>query len=142
VWRKEHVGEQQPNLSLVILTETTTYHNDRSMRQPKKAGAVVNFVPRPAQITEMVQRAAASSANVFFSDHSLDRMEERGIDTIDALRVLREGDLSGPIEAGKKEGEWKCKFVKRMKGAREVGVVTLVMSNGRLFVKTVEWEDL
>jgi hypothetical protein len=112
------------------------------MRQPQKASAVVPFKPKPAQITETVRRAAASSANVFFCNHALDRMEERGIDTIDALRVLREGELTGQIEAGKNEGEWKCKFVKRMKGAREVGVVTIVMSNGRLFVKTVEWEDL
>ena len=29
-----------------------------------------------------------------------------------------------------------------MKGSREIGVVTIVMSNRRLFVKTVEWEDL
>jgi len=69
-------------------------------------------------------------------------MEERGITTLDALRVLRSGDIKGSIEAGNSKGEWRCKIVKQMKGAREIGVVTIVISTGRLFVKTVEWEDL
>ena len=51
--------------------------------------------------------------------HSLDRMEERGITTLDALRVLRGGDIKGMIEPGKNSGEWKCKIAKTMKGSRE-----------------------
>jgi hypothetical protein len=69
-------------------------------------------------------------------------MDERGIDTNDALRVLRTEDIVGEIEAGKYPGEWKCKVVERRKKAREIGVVTIVMRQERLFIKTVEWEDL
>jgi Domain of unknown function (DUF4258) len=108
----------------------------------KPAGKIVQFRPQPLQILDMVRGAAADSANVKFGFHALDRMEERGITTLDALRVLRDGDIKGPIEPGQNTGEWKCKIVKTMKGSREVGVVTLVMSARRLFVKTVEWEDL
>lgn len=104
--------------------------------------SVVQFQPKPSQILDMVRGAAAESANVKFGNHALERMEERGITTLDALRVLHDGDIKGSVEPGKNQGEWKCKIAKTMKGSREIGVVTLVMSNGRLFVKTVEWEDL
>ena len=103
---------------------------------------VVQFRPQPSQILDMVRGAAADSANVKFGNHAFDRMEERGITTLDALRVLRGGDIKGDIEPGANSGEWKCKITKPMKGSREIGVVTIVMSNRRLFVKTVEWEDL
>lgn len=103
---------------------------------------VAQFRPQPSQLLDMVRGAAADSANVKFGNHALDRMEERGISTLDALRVLRGGDIKGAIEPGNNHGEWKCKIAKTMKGSREIGVVTLVMSCGRLLVKTVEWEDL
>jgi hypothetical protein len=112
------------------------------MTAPTADKIVVQFRPLPTQLLAMVQAAAADSANVKFSNHALDRMEERGIATMDALRVLRGGSIKGAIEAGKAKGEWKCKVVKPMKGAREIGVITIVMAAGRLFVKTVEWEDL
>jgi hypothetical protein len=69
-------------------------------------------------------------------------MVERGITDRDAISVLRTGELRGNIEPGTTRGEWKCKFVAPIKGSREVGVVAVVLVNGRLFVKTVEWEDL
>ena len=103
---------------------------------------VVQFRPQPSLLLDMVRGAAADSANVKFGNHALDRMEERGITTLDALRVLRAGDIKGTVEPGKNTGEWKCKIAKTMKGSREIGVVTLVLSANRLFVKTVEWEDL
>lgn len=104
--------------------------------------SVVQFRMQPSQLLGMVREAAADSANVKFANHALDRMDERGITTLDALRVLRDGEIKGAIEAGKNLGEWKCKIAKTMKGSREIGVVTIVMNNRRLFVKTVEWEDL
>jgi superfamily I DNA and/or RNA helicase len=112
------------------------------MKQTARNPLVVQFRPQPAQLLQMVQKIAADSANVFFGPHSQERMEERGITTLDALRVLRAGDIKDPIEPGKNKGEWKCKVVKPMKGAREIGVVTVVVNAGRLFIKTVEWEDL
>jgi hypothetical protein len=69
-------------------------------------------------------------------------MDLRGITDLDVLRVLRNGYISGPIEPGRNEGEWKCKIVAPVKGRREVGVVTLLIRNRKLRIKTVEWEDL
>jgi hypothetical protein len=84
----------------------------------------------------------AFAGEVAFSDHALDRMDERSITDIQVERALRTGEIRGEVEPGRREGEWKCKIVERMKGQREIGVVTIVLRNARLFIKTVEWEDL
>jgi hypothetical protein len=112
------------------------------MTQPKRVDSVRNIVPRPDEMLARIQHLAADSKNVGFSDHAEDRMEERGITDLDVFRVLRTGEISGAIEPGKHEGEWKCKVVAPVKGRREVGVATLVIRNRKLRIKTVEWEDL
>ena len=74
--------------------------------------------------------------------HVEGRMELRDIDHMMMFEVLRTGYLEGDIVPGKNPGEWKAKMVKKMKGNRELGVVTIVIRNTRLFIKTVEWEDV
>lgn len=111
------------------------------MSQRNPGRAVAQFKPRPHQLLAQIRKSAADSGNVAFAEHALDRMEERDITTMDALRVLRVGEIVGEIESGKNVGEWKCKIVARKKGSRAVGVISVVLSTGRLFVKTVEWED-
>ncbi|MBZ9739796.1 hypothetical protein LB563_11885 [Mesorhizobium sp. CO1-1-4] len=69
-------------------------------------------------------------------------MHERDISIRVALTVIREGLVSGAIEAGNSQGEWKGKIVRNVKGRRDVGVVVLLIRNNKLFVKTVEWEDM
>lgn len=100
------------------------------------------IAPRPDEMLDRIQNLAKQSKNVAFSSHAEDRMEERGITDLDTLRVLRSGSIKGAIEPGAYEGEWKCKVVAPVKGRREVGVVTLLIRNRKLRVKTVEWEDL
>lgn len=112
------------------------------MAQQIPGKAVAPFRPKPQQLLAQIRQAAADSRNVGFSNHALDRMEERDITTLDALRVLQSGEISGEITAGRSLGEWKCKVVARKRGSREIGVATVVLKSGRLFVKTVEWEDL
>lgn len=112
------------------------------MNDNEGAGPLRDFAPRPEKLLERIQQLAIESKNVAFSDHAEERMDERGITDLDALRVLRSGYISGDIEPGKNAAEWKCKVVAPMKGRREVGVVTLLIRNRRLLVKTVEWEDL
>lgn len=109
---------------------------------PKRHAAVIPFRPRISEIQGIVRAAAADSRKVAFGDHALDRMEERGITTLDALRVLQKGEIVGDLEPGRRQGEWKCKVVHNLRGSRDIGVITIVMLNGRLFIKTVEWEDL
>ena len=71
-------------------------------------------------------------------------MEERDIDRLSVNRVLQRGSIEGGITQGQNAGEWKCKVVGRISGdSREIGVIVIVATpSDRLFVKTVEWEDL
>ena len=112
------------------------------MQRQNSAKAVVEMKPDPAELTRRIRLAASVSRNVSFTDHALQRMMERSITDLDALKVLARGDIDGPIEPGRTPGEWVCKVIYRLKGNRDAGVVTAVLRNGRLFVKTVEWEDL
>lgn len=88
-----------------------------------------------------VRERARDSDNVAFGDHARERMDLRDISDAEAIRVLRTGEIKGDMEAGSSPGEWKCKVVAPIRGSREVGVVTIVVRTGCLFVKTVEWED-
>lgn len=109
--------------------------------QPPK-GAVREFRPHPGTLEKRVHELARHSHNVWFKEHADDREDDREIDDDMVFEVLRTGQLRGSIEPGKYAGEWKCKMVKRMKGTREVGVITIVVKDKRLWIKTVEWEDV
>lgn len=84
---------------------------------------------------------SADSDSIIWGDHALERMDERGITDIQVLEILRSGMV---IESPSKSefGEWQCKIIKELRGRRSAGVVTIFLHNGRLFLKTVEWEDL
>lgn len=112
------------------------------MTEQQRVGKVQAIAPRPDEMLARIQRLAKESKNVAFSSHAEERMDERGITDLDALRVLRSGSISGAIEPGAYEGEWKCKIIAPVKGRREVGVVTILVKNRKLRVKTVEWEDI
>jgi hypothetical protein len=88
-----------------------------------------------------IHEAALQTERVVVSNHARERMREREIDDADVFRVLRQGTVVDEPEPAE-PGEWKCKIVRRIRGSRDVGVVTIILQDGRLFVKTVEWEDL
>lgn len=111
------------------------------MADPRPA-SVVSMRPRPHKLEARVHELAVDSRNVAWGGHAKERMEERDITDRMMFEVLRTGALRGEIEACERPDEWCCKLVKQMKGRREVGVVTIVIRNRRLFIKTVEWEDL
>ena len=71
----------------------------------------------------------------------MDQLFDRDMTTLDALRVLRLGEIIGDIEQGDKAGEWKCLVTARKKGSREVGVATIVANQNELIIKTVMWVD-
>jgi Domain of unknown function (DUF4258) len=112
------------------------------MPSPKAQRAAVVVPIRPETIRDLVHRLAKDTANIRWSKHALERMDERGITDHVAVNVLRLGDLKGKPEAGQSPGEWKVKLVREAKGRREVGVVVVTIKNAKLLVKTVEWEDL
>ena len=101
---------------------------------------VARFRLTAARAQETIREAALDADNVVWSTHALERMEERGIYDIDVLRILRSGWVDNDPEPTVR-GEWKCKITLNIKRGRTAGVVTIIMLNGALFVKTVEWED-
>ncbi|OHT22183.1 DUF4258 domain-containing protein [Edaphosphingomonas haloaromaticamans] len=103
---------------------------------------VVPFRPTCSALEREIRALATETGKVYFGTHSRERMCERGITREDAIRVLRTGCIEGDISEGAEQGEWRCKVVARVKGSREIGVVTIVVINKEIFVKTVEWEDL
>jgi hypothetical protein len=84
--------------------------------------------------------AAVKTENVIFGDHASERMEERGITDAQIYEVLRKGHVIDPPERTQ-FGEWKCKMTRQLRGGREIGVVAIILSSAKLFLKTVEWED-
>lgn len=112
------------------------------MRSESDKSKVVDFQPSVSELCATIHELAQDSDNVSWTNHAIERMDERGITTLDALRVLRIGMIEGPIEPGLSPGEWKCKITAPSKGSREIGVVSVVAHRQRIFIKTVEWEDL
>lgn len=97
--------------------------------------------PRPEPLLAQI-RKLARERKIGFLDHSEVRLSQRGFDVFDVFETLEKGYIAGRIEAGKNEGEWKVKVVNVPEGTtRKMGVVTIVVRDKRLLVKTVEWED-
>ena len=103
---------------------------------------VLPFRPKAADLEKAIRSIAEEDRYVYLGPHAKERMAERGITRVDAIRVLCRGFIDGQIELGQRAGEWKCKVVARLKGSRDIGVVTIVVEGKKLFIKTVEWEDL
>ena len=95
---------------------------------------------RADRAQNIINEAAQDTANVIFGTHALQRMDERGVSDLEVYRILRTGCVLELPERTER-GEWKCKVVKKLRGQRELGVVTIIVPHGCLFIKTVEWED-
>lgn len=111
------------------------------MDEDQPARKVVPYRLTAKVAEDRIRYLAQSTANISWGVHALDRMVEREIADVDALRVLREGLCTSEPELTARK-EWKCKIVKRIRGSREVGVVVIIIQPARLFIKTVEWEDV
>lgn len=101
--------------------------------------------PRAETILATI-RKLVQQHKFFFMDHGEFRFEKRfqemGFDMFDLLQILESGVVCGEIEAGKKAGEWKVKLIGVPEGtSRKMGVVTIVVRDERLLIKTAEWED-
>lgn len=94
-----------------------------------------------AAAEKRIREIAVVSENVILGTHARERMEEREIFDVDVFRVLRNGFVDDAPEKTAQD-EWKCKVTLKIRGGRTAGVVTVILHNGKLFVKTVEWENL
>jgi Domain of unknown function (DUF4258) len=97
--------------------------------------------PRPEALHAIIRKLVVKG-HISYTAHAQERMEERGFDRFDVKSVLLNGRIAGPIEAGANDGEWQAKIVDGLEGTtREMGVVTIVVRDQRLLIKTTEWED-
>jgi hypothetical protein len=97
--------------------------------------------PPPNALLELI-RDLSRQRQIGFLDHSQERLVERGFDVFDVYQTLENGYFADDIEAGANDGEWKVKIVDTPEGtSRKMGVVTIVVKDKRLLIKTVEWED-
>jgi hypothetical protein len=110
------------------------------MNRPKSS-IVTTFRLTANEAARRIHQTAERTEYVIFGQHALERMEERGITDAQVYEVLRTGHVTEP-PALTELGEWKCKIVKQLRGDREAGVVTIILKSGKLFIKTVEWEDV
>ena len=57
--------------------------------------------PRAEKIRDVVHKLAATTDNILWSAHPLDRMAERNITDKMAVEILQKGDSKGLVEAGR-----------------------------------------
>lgn len=109
----------------------------------QKPDNVVAFKPDARALEKTIRAIAEVTANVGFTDHALERMEQRGITDQEVYRTLRNGFVDAEsIEPGKRQGEQVCKVVRPVKGSRDIGVISAVVRGSGIVVVTVQWEDL
>lgn len=96
-----------------------------------------------ASAEKIIREISADSSNVLFkSGHAQERSDERDITFLDALKILQEGFVDEDPSPGKYDGEWQTRVVKKLRGNREAGVATVILTKKRkLKIKTVRWED-
>lgn len=90
--------------------------------------------------TVIRQRAAPENAeNVFFTNHTWDRVSEREITREDLSDILSTGYCSDQPRRNER-GNWQVIISKRMAGSREAGAVTVILEDEvTLIIRTVEW---
>jgi hypothetical protein len=87
----------------------------------QEVAALPRKPPHPGDLIKVIRLLAADGA-VSFTRHAFNRSDERGIDMLDALAVLRNGMIKGDIVAGNNPGEWKCKVVDKPEGRHDRSV--------------------
>jgi hypothetical protein len=105
-----------------------------------KESGVAPFKLTRAGAERRIRELADNDNNIIWGEHAQQRMAERDIEDVVVLRVLRCGYVDTEPELTE-YNEWQCKVTLKVRGSRVAGVVTIILHNGRLFVKTVEWED-
>jgi len=96
---------------------------------------------RTDEAERVIRKCAENTEYVIFHNHAFDRIDERGITQVDALRILRTGYVDPKMERLPK-GDWKVIVRQKQQGNREAGMVTVILEEGRgLFVRTVMWVD-
>lgn len=106
-------------------------------------GVVVKMVPRleKKEAEQAIHKLSQDSRRVIITDHTRERMEERGFVAQDLFAILRDGYVDAEPIYDEKNKNWKYKITKRIDTVREAGVVTAIVDEcQRLVIITIEWE--
>jgi hypothetical protein len=94
---------------------------------------------RADEAERVIHERAADSSKVIIIGHPEERSDEREINDVEIFRVLREGVVVDPPRL---EGDdWVAVIRRRIRGTRDAGVVTIILRDDKLIVKTVMWVD-
>ncbi len=74
------------------------------------------------QLQTYIRRLAQDSSRVFFLDHAILRMRERGVNDMAVFMCLREGLIQRPARTDKKTGELRARM-EHFGSARNLSVV-------------------
>ncbi|MDR3448498.1 MAG: DUF4258 domain-containing protein [Alphaproteobacteria bacterium] len=97
---------------------------------------------RPDEAERIIKARAQNTANIIFTTHAYERVDERDILQADVYRILREGYVDSPPEIDR-HGGWQAIVKKRIRGGREAGIVSVIFKESDdIIVVTVMWVDL
>lgn len=86
-------------------------------------------------------RLAAEAGRVCFMPSAQADMSRLDISDILIVRSLLACAVSGKARPGASRGEWTCAIVFSAKGFRRGGVIDATLSDGRVFVKAIRWDQ-
>ena len=97
--------------------------------------------PQPIRISidkakEIIQKAAADSRLVFFTDHAYERMFERNVTQTQVMGLLKCGQVGEPIPDNIR-GNWTCEVEGWSAGQHLIVVVAIENNNDGTVVITV-----
>ncbi|GLZ86916.1 hypothetical protein Pres01_29670 [Metapseudomonas resinovorans] len=89
----------------------------------------------------IIHEIAQTTANVYFTDHCRERLDQRGVTLIEAIRCLRRGMITRDPEYNAQKGSWEFRMSERP--PRDVvclvGAIALDPPTHRIVAITV-WE--
>lgn len=88
----------------------------------------------PDRVVDRIRELARDTFNIQWTEHALEKLEERDVTTRQVLTTLRRGRAEGVPEA-EEDGGWKVRLERRS-AARRLRVVA-VLSKDRIIVVTV-----
>lgn len=62
------------------------------------------------ELEALVHERSHDTSNIIFTNHCLQRLEEREVTTIEAVRCLRRGRIASKVEYSEEHDTWKFRF--------------------------------